>query len=160
MRPEKAQKKFTAKLVGEGPKSAWVFLPIPFDVQTVFGTKARVPVTGTLNGVIFRNSLLPNGDGTHSMHVRKELLASAGTQVGQNVKVILSLDQAPRTVTVPDGFKPHFSRSAALKQAFAKLSYSHQKELVDWIIAAKKPETRARRVEKTMTLLAAGQKLK
>jgi hypothetical protein len=37
---------FEGVLVGRGPKSAWVFLDIPFDVQEIFGSKARIAVTG------------------------------------------------------------------------------------------------------------------
>jgi hypothetical protein len=31
----------------------------PFDVVEVFGTRARVPVRGTINGYPFRSSLMP-----------------------------------------------------------------------------------------------------
>jgi len=41
---------------------------------------------------------------------------------------------------------------------FTALSYSHQKEYVDWVEQAKKPETRANRIEKVITLLASGKK--
>jgi len=44
----------------------------PFDVKEVFGTKARVPVRGTINGVEYRSSLMPMG-GCHRMVVNREL---------------------------------------------------------------------------------------
>jgi hypothetical protein len=154
------EQRFTSELVGRGPKGAWVFLPIPFDVQTVFGSKARVAVAGTVNGAPFQNSLLPNGDGTHSMPVNKELLASANAKVGEAVEVVLSVDTAPRTVTPPDDLQSALVASEGMEQAFGQLSYSHQKELVDWIAGAKKPETRARRVEKSLEMLRTGQRLK
>ena len=40
------------------------------------------------------------------------------------------------------------------------MSYSHKKEYVDWIDSAKQEETRARRVEKALTMLALGKRLK
>ena len=57
-----AEQHFDAHLTARGPKGAWVFLSIPFDVQAVFGTRSKVPVAGTLNGVPFRLSLQPEGD--------------------------------------------------------------------------------------------------
>lgn len=39
-------------------------------------------------------------------------------------------------------------RTKTERTAFDSMSYSHRKEYVDWIVAAKKPETRDRRVEK------------
>jgi hypothetical protein len=87
------EQRFTAKLLGRGPNTAWIFLPVPFNVAEVFGSKARVAVRGTLNGAPFRNSLLPNGDGTHSMPVNKELMASAKTSVGETVTVVMAVDK-------------------------------------------------------------------
>jgi hypothetical protein len=52
-------------------------MPIPFNFKQVFGKKAQVRVAGTINGAPFRHSLTPRGDGTHHMHINKELLKSA-----------------------------------------------------------------------------------
>jgi hypothetical protein len=80
---------FSAKLIARGPRGAWTFLPIPFSVEQEWGTKPRVPVYGTLNGFAFRNSLMPEGDGTHSMMVGKELQAGAKAKSGDTVKVVI-----------------------------------------------------------------------
>src|SRR3712207_6216839 len=58
---------------------------VPFDVRQVFGTRARVPVRGTLNGFPFRSSIFPEGDGTHYMAVNREVRAGAGVEGGQTV---------------------------------------------------------------------------
>lgn len=78
-------------MTSKGPGGAWTFLPIPFDVQQVFGSKARVPVSGTINGFPFRNSLMPEGDGTHSMMVSKELQSGAKAVAGEKVHVTTML---------------------------------------------------------------------
>ena len=154
------KQRFDAKLVGRGPKGAWTFLPIPFNVQAAFGSKARVPVAGTLNGFAFRNSLLPNGDGTHSMAVNKELQAGANAKAGDTVAVVMAPDTAQRSVAIPEDLKTALCGTAQMEQAFAKLPYSARKEFVDWVIEAKKPETRTRRVERALQLLAAGKRPK
>jgi uncharacterized protein YdeI (YjbR/CyaY-like superfamily) len=41
--------------------------------------------------------------------------------------------------------------------AFAGLSYSHRKELVDWITEAKREDTRRRRIAKMIEHLRAGE---
>ena len=74
------QQRFKAKLTSRGPGGAWTFLPIPFDVEKAFGSKARVSVAGTMNGCAFQNSLLPQGDGTHQMAVSKDLQAARPLQ--------------------------------------------------------------------------------
>lgn len=47
--------KFKAKLKAAGPGGAWTYLAVPFNVEKVFGSKARVAVKGTLNGFAFRS---------------------------------------------------------------------------------------------------------
>jgi uncharacterized protein YdeI (YjbR/CyaY-like superfamily) len=46
----------------------------------------------------------------------------------------------------------------AAHSAFDRLAYSHQKEWVRWVEEAKKPETRAARIEKTVAALREGKK--
>ena len=47
----------------------------------------------------------------------------------------------------------------AAQAAWDRYSYTHRKEFVQWITGAKKPETRARRLEKSVSMLAAGRNL-
>ena len=149
------KKTFKATITGRGPNGAWTQLDIPFNVPEAFGSKGLVPVAGALNKFPFRNSLKPNGDGTHYMHINKELLAGAKVQVGDTVTVVMDRDTKPRTVTMPVDLKSTLASLPDLAKIFAELSYSHQKEFVDWIEEARKPETRGRRLEKTRALLAA-----
>lgn len=151
---------FCGRLTGRGPGGAWVFLPVPFDVQAVFGTKARVAVRGTLNGVPYRNWLLPNGDGSHSMPVNKKLLAEAHLSAGDAVEVDMSLDTEARQVEVPEDLQDALNASGDMEDVFNALAYSYRKEFVEWITGAKRPDTRARRVERTLELLRSGQRLK
>jgi hypothetical protein len=68
-----AEKKlrFKVRLEGEeGTSVAW--MNAPFDVPKTFGTRARVPVKGTINGFPFRSSLMPMR-GCHGMAVNKAM---------------------------------------------------------------------------------------
>ena len=65
-------KRFRAKLKADNPNSEATFVAIPFDVTQVFGTRARVPVRGTINGFAFRSSISPYG-GVHYLPVNKAL---------------------------------------------------------------------------------------
>jgi len=146
------KKKFSVALVGRGPGGAWAHLPIPFTVERVFGSRGRVPVCGTINGVAYRSSILPRGDGTHYMAVNQTIRAAAGASVGDVVHVLMEQDTAQRTVEVPADLKKAL-KAAGHDKVFAAFSYSHQKELVDWITQAKQEETRARRIEKCIAML-------
>jgi hypothetical protein len=148
-------KKFKARLTARGPGGAWTFLTIPFSVEKEFGTKARVAVKGTMNGFAFQNSLMPNGDGTHSMMVSKALQAGAKAGAGDSVTVTLAVDRSERVVDVPLELKRTLSENKAAAAAFEALSYSHRKEFAEWVATAKRDETRNSRAENAIAMIIA-----
>ena len=139
---------------GEGSVCA---ITIDFDVEKVFGTRGRVPVRGTLNGAPYRGSLFPMG-GCHFMVVNRYLREAAGVTGGENVPVTMERDTEPRVITPPADFARALKANKEAQATWDKLSYTHRREHVEHIEDARKPETRQRRLEKSVALLAAGQK--
>jgi hypothetical protein len=142
---------FTVKL--EAVESGGVFFTLPRKESVKFGVRGRVPVTGTLNGYPFRSSIFPTGDGTHCMGVNQEVRQGAGVHVGERVRLVMETDTAPRTVTLPPDLDQALGTSTHTRARFDKLSYTHRKEYVQWIEAAKRPETRARRLAQVLARL-------
>jgi hypothetical protein len=153
------RQEFEARLECGGEGGAWTLFTVPFSVEQAFGTRGRVAVVGTINGVDYGSSLMPLGDGTHCMLVNKALQRGAGVAPGDTVRVVMEPDTAPRTVTLPSDLQAAFADHPGAAAAFEKLPYSHQKQYVDWIEGAKQAETRARRVEKALGMLVDGKKL-
>jgi Domain of unknown function (DUF1905)/Bacteriocin-protection, YdeI or OmpD-Associated len=148
-------KQFKSRLTARGPGGAWTFLEIPFSVEKEFGTKARIAVSGTMNGFAFQNSLMPNGDGSHSMMVSKALQAGAKAVAGDVVSVAVAVDRSKRVVRVPSELKSALSRNGNAASAFKALSYSHRKEFAEWITSAKQEATRVSRAEKSIAMVIA-----
>jgi len=137
------------------PNSIATGITIPFDVQKIFGTRARVPVRGTINGFPFRSSIFPMGkDGCHMMAVNRGMREGAKATAGDLVSVVMERDNEPRVVTPPADFARALKANKAALAAWERLSYTHRKEYAKAIEEAKKPETRARRLEKAITTLA------
>jgi hypothetical protein len=149
----KVKQTFSVRLIGRGPGGSWAHMPVPFNVEKTFGARGRVAVRGTINDVVYRSSILPRGDGTHYMAVNQTIRAAASAGIGDQVKVVMEPDTQKRTIVVPPWLEKALAQ-AAQDKTFHALSYSHRKELVDWISQAKKPETRARRIEKCLLMLA------
>jgi uncharacterized protein YdeI (YjbR/CyaY-like superfamily) len=61
-----------------------------------------------------------------------------------------------RTVRVPADLRAALAEDADAKAAFAKLSYTHRREYVEWVEEAKRPETRARRIAATVERVREG----
>ncbi|HEX2105862.1 MAG TPA: YdeI/OmpD-associated family protein [Solirubrobacteraceae bacterium] len=66
---------------------------------------------------------------------------------------------APSTATVPDDLRAALDADPAAADFFATLDGQNRYAILHRIQTAKKPETRARRIEKLVTMLAAGEKL-
>lgn len=153
-------KTFTAKLVRMEGVGTWTYLVVPFDVEKAFGRGGQVKVAGTIAGVSFRSSLLPNGDGNHFLVVPKAVRDKAKAKVGDRVKVALGLDAAPRAVEAPPDLAKALVGNKAAKQAWEAFAPSHRKAYVAWIVEAKRQETRARRIEKAVVMMAERKPLK
>jgi hypothetical protein len=115
-------------------------------------------VRGTINGFAFRNSAFPMSDGHHYMIVNKQTREGAQAVGGETISVVMERDDEPRTITPPADFVKALKSNKEAHAMWDKLSYSHRKEHVKAIEEAKRPETRARRIEKAVTQLAAGKK--
>jgi hypothetical protein len=130
---------------------------VPGDPKAEFGG-ARAPVAGTVNGTPFRGRLMVYGGVTY-LGFRKEIRdAAGGIERGDTVEVEIERDDAPREVEVPEELAAVLAGDPALKSAFESLAFTHRKEYATWIAEAKRPETRARRVEKALDMLRNGVK--
>ncbi|HEY3529405.1 MAG TPA: YdeI/OmpD-associated family protein [Nocardioides sp.] len=130
-------------------------IPIPDEVIEALGAGKRPPVTVTVNGHSYRTTAV-RMEGRFFVPLSAENREAAGVAAGQEVTVDIEGDTAPREVTVPDDLADAMDDAA--RAAYDRLSYTHRKEWVRWVEEAKKPETRATRIEKTVTGLREGKK--
>jgi hypothetical protein len=152
----KQKLRFTAKIEGREAGVVAAIAP-PVDVPEFFGTRARVPVRGTINGYPFRSSLSPYG-GRHLMPVNKALRAGAGVNAGDMVEVVMERDDEERTVETPPLLKKALAKSKTAQANWDKLSFTYKKEMALAIVGAKQEETRARRLAKVVEILKTGKK--
>jgi uncharacterized protein YdeI (YjbR/CyaY-like superfamily) len=101
---------------------------------------------------------MPEGDGTHSLAVNKQMQAGAKAGAGDTVSVIIEIDRGERRLEVPPELQQALDGHAKAAEAFGKMSYSCKKEYADWITQAKRPETKEARLKKAMEMIAAGKK--
>lgn len=152
--------KFRAKLETIGKINS-AFLIVPFDVEKTFGRKGRIPVAGILDGVPFRSSIFPimgrlkqpGLAGKHFMVVNRQMREAIGKKAGDTVAVVMEQDTKARTVSLPRDLQQKLA-GRGLLEGFQKLSYTHKKEYAQWITSAKKPETRAKRLQKALAMIA------
>ena len=144
------KKTFRTTIVRDGSAC---FIPVPFDPRTVFG-KVRAPVRVTLHGYTYRSTIASMGDGP-CLPLRRSHREAAGLEGGETLAVTLELDTAERVVEPPADLARALAAAPLARERWRALSYTHQREHVEAIEEAKKPETRARRIAAAVAQLAA-----
>ena len=130
-------------------------IAIPDEVVASLGESKRPAVTITLNGHTYRTTAVRMG-GRFLVPLSAENREAAAVAAGDDVTVDIALDTAPREVELPADLAAAMDDAA--RTTYDGLSYTHRKEWVRWVEEAKKPETRAARVEKTVAGLREGRK--
>ena len=151
-----AETTFRAPVRSSGRGGGGHLVDVPTEVVEALGGqgggRSRIPVTATFDGVPYRGSIVRMGGGA-VLGVQKAIMAEAGVSVGDTLTIVVRNDDAPREVEVPDDLSEALRRNETARAAFEGLSFSHRREYVDSITEAKRPETRARRVERTIQAL-------
>lgn len=68
------------------------------------------------------------------------------------------VDYVNRTIDIPNELQQLFNKNKPAAVFFESLAFTHRREYVEWIVSAKREETKARRLETTMEKLIAGKK--
>jgi hypothetical protein len=130
-------------------------IPVPPQVIDALGGGKRIKVVATIGQYSYRNSVVTWGDG-FMLSFGAEHRAATGLQAGDRVALDLVRDEAERTVDVADDFAAALAANPAAQKSFDGLSYSQKRWFTLGLAEAKKPETRARRIDKYVGMLAEG----
>ncbi len=140
------------RAVIEDAGTGGAFVTVPFDVERVFGTK-RIKVKATIDGEPYRGSLVRMGGERHILGILKAIRDTIGKTIGDEIEITVEEDVEPREVAVPEDLRKALKAHAGSERLFQNLSYSHQKEYVQWIDEAKREETRKKRISETIRRL-------
>lgn len=148
MERNSVSKTFRAVVVRDG---SMCFIPLDFDPKAVFG-KVRAPVVVTVNGFSYRSTIAAMG-GPPCIPLRKSHREAAGLEGGETISVTLTLDTEKREIKPPSDLAKALKAAPRAWERWQALSFSHQKEHVEAVADAKKPETRARRIARAVAAL-------
>ena len=141
----------TFEAVIQDANGGGAYVEVPAEVLDALGGGGRIPVQASFDGIAYRGSIASMG-GCMALGVLKQIRSDLGKGPGDSVVVTVTRHDAERTVEVPDDLAAALAAAGA-REAFDKLSFSHRREHVNAINEAKKPETRARRITKSIEML-------
>ena len=93
--------KFNARIESASVGSGGACIYFPYDVETEFGTKGRVPVKATFDGIPYTGSMVKYGAPQHMLGILKGIREQIGKGPGDMVEVTIQKDDAERIVEVP-----------------------------------------------------------
>lgn len=135
------------------------YLKFPFSVEETFNKKGQVKIKAIFdNKVEYRGSLAKMKSDFHKLGLTQEVREKLGKSFGDEVSVKLWEDKEERIVEIPEDVQIVFNENLKAKELFDKMSYTHRKEYIRWIVEAKKPETRENRKIKMIEMILAGKK--
>ena len=129
---------------------------VPETIVEKLASGKKPKVTVTLKSYTYRSTVFYMG-GQFMLPLAKEHRSASGVNDGDTLEITLELDTAPREVEVPKDLAAALKK-AGLTKDFAALAFTHRKEHVRAVGEAKAPETRLRRIEKTVAMVQAKKK--
>jgi hypothetical protein len=135
---------FTTTVIKDGTKNA-TGIQVPAEIVAELGKGKKPPVRVTIGDYTYRTTVAVMG-GTFMISLSAENREAAGVKGGDLIEVTLELDDAPRTVVVPDDLAAALAAKPGAAAAFEALAFSVRKEHVRQVESAKAQETRERRV--------------
>ena len=134
------------------PEINATYICLPFDATEEYGRRHMIKVKATIDGVLYRGSLVDMGMGT-MLGVTQEIRKKIGKNQGDTVEISLESDLEKRTVEIPEDAVEIFNSNEDAYSYFSSLSYSNKKEYIRWITDAKREETRLRRLNQMILML-------
>jgi hypothetical protein len=149
--------RFRAELTRNGKTATGI--RVPDEIVEALGGGKRPAVSVTLRAHTYRTTVAPMG-GAFWIPVAANIREAAGVTAGETLDVEIARDDAPRRVELPDDLATALAAEPTAKAFFDGLSFTNQREFVEWITAAKRPETRADRFARTLESLREHRKLR
>jgi hypothetical protein len=133
------------------------FVEVPPDILAALGPGKRPAVRVVINGVELRTTIAVYG-GRSYIGLRREIQEAAEVAPGEEIEVDVEADDQPRTVDLPDDLVAALAADPEAGRIFDGLSFTNRKEYVAWVVGAKLPTTRERRVAEAPALLKSGRR--
>ena len=142
----------TAKASG----SSTLLLDVPDVVSKKARSSGMSTVEGTINGHPFRATLEPNASEGHRLHVNKAMREGADAAMGDTVQLAI-LEPQPEPI-MPGDLRVALTACDKAKTLWKDLTPIGRTDWIRWVVLARQPETRARRIRRTVEQLSEGKR--
>lgn len=153
--------RFSAKLFQPATTveiASWTFLTLPKNASAKLPSRGVTTVEGTINGFPFRATLEPDGQKSHWLKVDRKMCEAAGADAGDVVTLEIAPVGDEPEPEVPTELLTALAAAPKARALWSDITPIARRDWVHWIVSAKRPETRARRIDNACAMLAAGKR--
>jgi hypothetical protein len=134
-------------------------LRLPENVSKDLPSRGQVAVQGTINGVKFQIVLEPDGDSGHWMRVADPLQEAAGISAGDKAALDIEVSREWPEPSVPQDLATALDAAPQkIRELWAEITPMARWEWVRWVNATRNANTRARRVDVSLSKMNNGKR--
>lgn len=137
---------------------SWTFVILSKVASEKLPSRGMTTVEGTINGSAFCATLEPDGQGSHWLKVTKKMREAAGAEVGDVVILEIAPTANEPEAKVPADLRKTLAAAPKAKAVWLEITPIARRDWIHWIVSAKLAATRARRIDMTCKMLAAGKR--
>ena len=127
---------------------------VPTKIMRALGGGVRIPVVAEYCGEKVQTTVMPAGRGTGRLTVLADLVRAAKLEVGDRIDVTLNRSTDSRDPVVPPDLLRALQFRPAAREAFEQGPVSQRRWVVIFVEQARRPETRAKYIERVCEKLA------
>lgn len=126
---------------------------VPEEISRAFGAKGYIPVFASVQGLVARTTLIPAGNNQHRLFVDGKIRKKLGVDAGNLVGISLRRDKRPNELAMPVDVAAALRKTSGAQKAFENTTPGLRREFLRWVLSAKRPETRAKRIDRAIPIL-------
>ncbi|MFZ0211329.1 MAG: YdeI/OmpD-associated family protein [Candidatus Acidiferrales bacterium] len=126
---------------------------VPEEVSRALGGRGYIPVVVMVQGLVIRTTLVPAGNKQYRLFIDGKIRKKLGVDAGDFVGITLRVDKKSNEVAVPEDVAAALRKTPGARRAFKAITPGLRREFLRWLLNAKRPETRAKRIERAIPIL-------
>ncbi len=137
----------------------WVIIRLPEKVSEQLPSRGQVMAEGTISGRDLKQVLEPDGRWGHWFKVSPALQKTAGIKIGASVVIEITPSKDWPEPNIPKDFLRELNAAPSkVKELWTNITPMARWEWIRWVNATSVTETRARRIEVSISKLRSGKR--
>jgi hypothetical protein len=137
---------------------SWLFLMLPRSASARLPSRGMAAVAGTFNSKAFRTTLEPDGRKGHWLKVDPKLRKAVGVDAGDVVTLVIEPITEEPEPKLPADLRRALAAAPKAHAVWTDITPRARRDWIQWIVSAKLPATRARRILNASQILATGKR--